>query len=170
MKRKLFNKFSGALKVSIATQRDQPNKELTTVLLLAPDELPRSGWTVDLEQDMPTHAFSKGRYPEIERAKTINSTASRRLFHKDSDSGSILIEVAPLANAADAESWVTSTNERVKRIMSKLSDLKDFRDLDDVIVPGVQTGCAMEYSMTVKNGMRSTLGLAASADAIYVLV
>jgi len=156
--------------VSIATQRDQPNKELTTMLLLTPDELPRSGWAVDLQQEMPAHTGSKGRYPEMERAKAINSTASRRLFHKGSDSGSIFIEVAPLADPTDAESWVASTNERVKRTMSKLTDLKEFRDRGDVIVPGVEDSRAMEYSMTVKNGMRSTLGVAASAEGVYVLV
>jgi len=160
----------GGAKVAIASQRYQPNKDLTTAYLLTTEELPGAGWTTELQQDVPTHAGSKGDHPEIERAKLMKSTTSRRLFKDAENSKSILVEVTPLANETDAKSWVASADQRTERKMSKWSDLKEYRVIGDVSVRNVEASRGMQYSMTLDKGLRNTVAVASCADNVYVLI
>lgn len=154
MNRKLRRILSAA-KLAGATQRYQPNKELTIAYLVSADELPGTGWTMSVQQDFPKHAFSRGA-GEIERARSMKSTTSRRLFNDASESRSIFIEITPFASETDAESWVASADERVKRKMSKLSDLDDFQFIGDITVPQVEHSRGVKYSMASKRSQNFT--------------
>jgi hypothetical protein len=168
MNRKLKMIF-GATKIAVASQRYQPNRELTVAYLLTSEELPMNGWTMSAQQDYPTRAFNKGE-AEIERAKSMKGTTSRRLFKNDSDSRSIFIEVIPLASATDAESWVASSDERVRRKMAKLCELNDFRVNGAVSIPKAVLTRSVAYSMSIPKGERTSIAVAANAEDVYVLV
>jgi hypothetical protein len=158
----------GATRVAIATQDYQPNKESTADLILSSEEVPSGSWTSSIEQDIPTNSFNK-RDPEMHRAGLMWSTTSKRLF-KNSTLGTVLIEVSPLATSTDADSWVLSAGERVKRKMMKYVELAKFEALDDIVLANVGQKSGFEYKVNDPNGLRSSVVVAASVSDIYVIV
>jgi hypothetical protein len=163
-----FKMFVGGVKMALASQRYQPNRELTAKFLLTSDEMPGNGWNEPAKLDVPTYTFYKNARPEIERAKLMKGTTSRALFKDASDS--IIVEVTPFADATDADSWVSSADDRIKRRMAEWIDPNEFQVINDVSVPGGAVSCGMKYSLTRPEGKRSRLVIATSIDNVYVLV
>lgn len=168
MKNKV-NKFIGALQAAVAAAQTQPNKELTVRLLLKPEQIPGEGWFVETQQDMATSAFNKGK-PEIVRAKSIKSTTSRRQFKNSSNAKSVIVEIMPLANADDATNWAASAEERTKRTMSRLADLKVFEGIEGVEAGGSDLVTVFQYSFLKPQGMRFSTVVSASVGSIVVKV
>jgi hypothetical protein len=168
MKKKL-KKFLGASKVVISQQRYQPNKEYSRSLILDSEELPVSGWINSLQQDMPTHSFNKGNAVMI-NAKSIKSTTSRNLFKNEDSSGSILVEVMPLASVEDAKEWVESACDRVKRTLSGKASLSEFNCIGAIAIPNIDTSSGFHYSMTLEKGLRKSTAVAASVGDVYTIV
>ena len=158
----------GATRVAMAAQRYQPNRDLTSELTLAANEVPGMGWTISIEQDMPAHSFNKGE-PEMIRAKQIKSTTSKRLY-KNSVSKTVLIEITPLATTSDAESWVSSSIERVRRQMLKYVDLDEFEVIDDIALANVGSSTAFRYGMTTPDGVRESIVVASNVGNVYTIV
>jgi len=161
--------FFGATRVAIATQRYQPNKKLSVDLLLTSEEVPGGGWTTSIQQEMPANSFSKGA-PEMIRAKEMKSTTSKSLFKDSSELRTVLIEVTPLATISDAESWVSSAEERVKRKMLKYVALDRFEDLGDFTLANVGLSVAFNYTMAVPKGVRTSVVVATNVGDVYTIV
>jgi hypothetical protein len=159
-----------AFKVVVAEQSYQPNNEISTSLLLSPDELPGNGWTTSGQREMSAHAFKKNN-PIMDRAKTMKSTTSRRLIENPSQSRSIIDEVTPLASATDAASWVSSADQRLKSNLSKVGiDVNDFREIQEVPLASVGVARGFEYTLTLKKGPKASTLVVANVDDVYMSV
>ncbi len=164
-----MKKLLGAAKVAVAMHGSQPNKERSVGLLLDPDEVPGGEWYTDLQQDMVAHAFNKGD-PEILRAKSIQSTASRRLLKTNANRRSIFIEVGPFANSDDAMAWAASADDRTRRSMSGLMNLQEFALINDIELKEPGIARIFQYSSPYPEGLRISIAVSASVATVFLKV
>jgi hypothetical protein len=152
-----------------AQQVKQPNKNASIAMILNPDEIPGGDWTTYLKRDIPVHAFD-AKDPIKIRVKDFHYTTSRRSFKKPPTSRLIFIEVTPLANSADAESWAMSASFRQESKLSELEDISDFEVFDYFDLQNVDVSRGFSFAANRPKGILKTLALAASIENIFMLI
>jgi hypothetical protein len=168
MRSKAMRILSG-FKVALAQLGPQPNRRSSEAMALGPSEVPGSGWKIAVQQNLRAHAFKESN-PVIRGAKRIQSTTTRRLFESDTNPGTLIVEITPLANEADAESWVASAGERTRKGLSKIVDVSDYRSADEMTLPDVGHVSRFEYSIEGRKGKRISLCAAAKSGRVFVLI
>jgi hypothetical protein len=168
MKREI-SRIANRFKIAAAQQRFQPNMDASTSLLLDLDALPGSGWSLLGQRAFPAHAYKSGT-PVMDHAKQIKSTTSRRLFENESTSTSVIVEVTPLANAVDAQLWVSTAEERLRHNLEKVVEVKEFVVIDDVSLPSIGVTACFQTKIIVPKGLQTSLTISANVYDVYAMI
>jgi hypothetical protein len=163
-----FSRILNRVKMAAAEQRFQPNKHVSTSLLLNIDALPGDGWSLLGQREFPAHAYKSD--PVMDNAKVIKSTTSRRLFENHSSSRSVIVEVTPLANAFDAQLWVSSAEARLRQNLAKVVEVMEFVVIDEVSLEGAEKTESFQSKILVPKGLRTSLAISTSVGDVYTMV
>jgi len=122
------------------------------VMLPVVSDLPENGWK-SIQQCTSRVGFLGGQAtsPVGQRARAMGSVLAVRIFQKKDQKSWWTFRALPVANEADAIEYVTQ-GRLVAPVASKVTTIVQERQLDDVLVPGVQPLWAYEREYMTGSG------------------